>query len=226
MRKITLTHLLILGVITAVTVAKTMPKWTDPEPWRQKLKRGMRESAVRIILGNPADKETTSSAMVWYYQECPTRINGRVTDRPSCGIVKFRKPKTDRANRRKPIFTVWTWKEPDWETIPKPVKIESQTQIKQSTRQQKPKPPQKSEAEIQAEREERQRKKAEAKRLALEHLQKRQEEIKQLEQLREAEAKERQKQADNSVTTVSLIAGGAFFVLAILGAIFFRKTGQ
>ena len=199
-----------------------MPKWTDPEPWQHKLQKGMREGVVRIILGNPADKETTSSAMVWYYQECPTRNNGRVTDRPSCGIVKFRRPKTDRANRRKPFFTVWTWKEPDWETVPKPVKIESQTQIKPR----QPIPPQKTEAEFQAELEEQQRKKSENERLAEEYAQKRRERIKQLEQVREAEAKERQKISASPLTKYLLMMGGFFFALAILAAVVTKKRGN
>jgi hypothetical protein len=83
---------------------------------------------VRNILGEPTDREATSSAMIWYYHECPTRVDGKVSHRPHRGIVRFRLIKVSAAGQRldQPYFAVMDWTEPDWN------QVEAQLQIKKA----------------------------------------------------------------------------------------------
>lgn len=117
--------------MTVSAIVETQPKWTRPQIWRQNLRAKMTDSMVRSVLGEPTDREATSSAMIWYYHECPTRVDGKVSHRPHRGIVRFRLVKVNAAGQRldKPYFAVVDWIEPDWD------EVEAELQIKKAQAQ-------------------------------------------------------------------------------------------
>jgi hypothetical protein len=77
----------------------------------------MSDRDVFEILGQPKDRELIRRIMTWYFQDPIERIDAKVTNRPECGIVKFRS--TRLRNSRQPVFLVFDWKEPDWEQLKK-----------------------------------------------------------------------------------------------------------
>ena len=77
----------------------------------------MSERDVFEILGQPKDSEIIRRIMTWYFQEPVERIDAKVTNRPECGIVRFRS--TRLRNARQPVLLVIDWKEPDWEQLKK-----------------------------------------------------------------------------------------------------------
>jgi hypothetical protein len=77
----------------------------------------MTERDVFEILGQPKDSEIIRRIMTWYFQEPVERIDAKVTNRPECGIVRFRS--TRLRNARQPVLLVIDWKEPDWEHLKK-----------------------------------------------------------------------------------------------------------
>lgn len=110
---------LILSVANATQQggAQKADKWNQVELWRHKLKIDMTDRDVFEILGQPKDRELIRRIMTWYFQEPVERIDAKVTNRPQCGIVKFRS--TRLRNSRQPVFLVFDWKEPDWEQLKK-----------------------------------------------------------------------------------------------------------
>ena len=113
--------ILLLCPLQAVgTVAQSQPEWANQDLWCLQLQPQMTENYVRSILGEPADQEATSVAKIWYYHQCPTRVDGKVTDRPSRGIVRFRLIRTDLGTGEKlpsPYFALIDWREPDWDLV-------------------------------------------------------------------------------------------------------------
>ena len=110
---------LILSVANATQHDGTQKaeKWNQVELWRHKLKTNMSDRDVFEILGQPKDRELIRRIMTWYFQEPIERIDAKVTNRPECGIVKFRS--TRLRGSRQPVFLVFDWKEPDWEQLKK-----------------------------------------------------------------------------------------------------------
>ena len=110
---------LILPVANATQDGDTQKaeKWDQVELWRHKLKINMSDRDVFEILGQPKDRELIRRIMTWYFQDPIERIDAKVTNRPECGIVKFRS--TRLRNSRQPVFLVFDWKEPDWEQLKK-----------------------------------------------------------------------------------------------------------
>jgi hypothetical protein len=110
---------LILPVANATQDGDTQKadKWNQVELWRHKLKINMSDRDVFEILGQPKDRELIRRIMTWYFQDPIERIDAKVTNRPECGIVKFRS--TRLRNSRQPVFLVFDWKEPDWEQLKK-----------------------------------------------------------------------------------------------------------
>ncbi len=110
---------LILSVANATGHGDTQKadKWNQVELWRHKLKINMSERDVFEILGQPKDSEIIRRIMTWYFQEPIERIDAKVTNRPECGIVKFKS--TRLRNSRQPVLLVFDWKEPDWEQLKK-----------------------------------------------------------------------------------------------------------
>ncbi len=99
--------------------------WTQVEVWRRQLKKGMTDEGALKILGEPKDKEFGRRAMIWYYQECPERIDAKVVSRPTCGFVKFNQTRAFYRSRQ-PIYQVYDWREPDWELVKETLALESQ----------------------------------------------------------------------------------------------------
>lgn len=77
---------------------------------------------VRLLLGEPIDREVSTIAQIWYYGKGPTRQGGKVIERPTRGIVRFKRQKTvGRTNRTPapaPTFVVVSFAEPDWPNVP------------------------------------------------------------------------------------------------------------
>ncbi len=97
------------------------PKWTNVENWRLKLEPYMATHQVRLLLGDPIDREVGRLAQIWYYEKAPTREAGKVVKRPTSGIVRFERQKTiPRTNRTppQPTFVVISFTEPDWPNVP------------------------------------------------------------------------------------------------------------
>ncbi|MCK4958824.1 MAG: hypothetical protein KAT00_05480 [Planctomycetes bacterium] len=105
--------------MAALAITEDKPNWASQQLWREKLCPRMTDSTVFNLLGEPVDKETTPSAMIWYYHECPKRVDGKVTYRPVRGIVRFRLVKVDAGGQRlnNPYFAVVDWREPDWPKV-------------------------------------------------------------------------------------------------------------
>ena len=101
-----------IQIVVAVTAAGAVPvdRWTNRNAWG--LRQNMADSHVRRMLGEPVDKEGTSRVMIWYYQDPLTRVGGKVTDRPECGLVRVKA--TGGAGSP---FAVFDWKVPDWERV-------------------------------------------------------------------------------------------------------------
>jgi len=108
---------LILAVATATEQGggEKAEKWTQVDLWRYQLKPGMTEQNVFAVLGEPKDMEIIRRIKTWYFQAPIERIDGKVTNRPECGIIRFRS--TTVRGMRQPIFQVIDWKEPDWEQM-------------------------------------------------------------------------------------------------------------
>jgi hypothetical protein len=112
--------ILLFLMLTAVSEARQggvrkAEKWAQVDLWRHQLRTGMTEADVFAVLGKPKDSEIIRRIMTWYFQEPVERIDGKVTNRPQCGIVRFRS--TGVRGSRRPIFQVIDWKEPDWEQL-------------------------------------------------------------------------------------------------------------
>jgi hypothetical protein len=93
--------------------------WTHESSWKQ-LQKNMPSDVVEQLLGAPKEKEETSLRSVWYYQQTPTRENGKVISRPKQGYVNFsklsRNPVTHQRLDGGGLF-VSTWAVPDWGAI-------------------------------------------------------------------------------------------------------------
>ena len=90
-------------------------KWTSYEAW-QRLTKQMSERNVIALLGEPKDKEFGRRSMIWYYQSACERINTEITSRPENGIIRFKRIGIDPMTQQ-PLFTVFNWTEPDWQTV-------------------------------------------------------------------------------------------------------------
>lgn len=107
-----------------MTASADPPKWTNPQNWRLQLQQNMTAFQVQSILGDPADREISNIAMIWYYQDTPTRVNGKVTERPKQGTVKFSINKVWR------VYAVSKFTEPDWDRVSEfEVEIEPEEEI-------------------------------------------------------------------------------------------------
>lgn len=93
--------------------------WTHESSWKQ-FQKNMPSDVVEKLLGTPKEKEETSLRSVWYYQQTPTRENGKVISRPKQGYVNFSKLSRNPVTRQRldggGLF-VSTWAVPDWGTI-------------------------------------------------------------------------------------------------------------
>lgn len=103
---------MIKSVFIVMAIAAMQPKYTNQSAWKM-LREGQTEQQAIQCLGDPKDKESTSKVAIWYYQETPTRENGKVVDRPKFGTVVFRAEKAGQ-------FTVEKFIEPDWTKIEQP----------------------------------------------------------------------------------------------------------
>jgi hypothetical protein len=112
-------------MLSPTTATEGPEGWTQAETWRRQLKKGMNDEEALKILGEPKDKEHGRSAMVWYYQECPERIDAKVVSRPTCGFVKFNQTRAFYRSRQ-PIYQVYDWREPDWKLVKEMLAVESQ----------------------------------------------------------------------------------------------------
>jgi len=109
-------------------------KWARMDAWRKKLKKGMDESAVRGLLGDPKYISRGSHVSVWYYQNMPDCVHnktGNEIKRPRYGYVNFYNinPKmydlglygdnasSDRPPLINPEFEVDIWGEPNWASL-------------------------------------------------------------------------------------------------------------
>jgi hypothetical protein len=199
--------------------APAAEKWTQVELWRHQLQKGMTDRDVIRILGRPKDKEATQRTMIMYFQEPIERINGQITHRPDCGVVRLR---DNRARgSRLPVFQVYDWMEPNWELLQQIAEAKA--------------------AEIEAAKAEA----AEAKLLRLEQASKaaelRQEEIRQQQLARKQRIEQERKTKQEAVTTTSvqqsskeprdfsfnifIYAGAGLLVLALVGALLFNRPG-
>ncbi len=117
MKTLTLTYIVLL---CSAALAQS-PKWTSVDNWRLKLEPYMTTPQVRLLLGEPIDREVSRLAQIWYYEKGPTREAGKVVKRPTSGIVRFERQKTvPRTNRTPPAptFIVISFTEPDWPNVP------------------------------------------------------------------------------------------------------------
>ena len=108
-------------ILLCAAMATAQPKWTDAEAWRLKLQPNMTARQVQLLLGEPVDREVSQIAQIWYYEKAPVREGGKVVDRPTTGIVRFRLVKVDPTTKRRlrqPVFVVGKFAEPDWSNIP------------------------------------------------------------------------------------------------------------
>ncbi len=108
-------------ILLCSAASAQQPKWTNVENWRLKLEPYMTTSRVRLLLGDPIDREVSRLAQIWYYEKGPTREAGKVVKRPTSGIVRFERQKTvPRTNRTpsQPTFIVISFTEPDWPNVP------------------------------------------------------------------------------------------------------------
>lgn len=115
MKKLILIY--IVFFCAAVTSAQN-PKWTNPNVWKLQLQKYMTAVQVQSLLGDPVDREISAIAMQWYYQQGPTRLNGKVTERPTLGVVKFKMVKINPITNQRlpqPLFAVFEFAEPDWD---------------------------------------------------------------------------------------------------------------
>ena len=83
--------------------------WTVREYWGQ-LTTGMTERVAIDLLGEPKEKESTSTSCIWYYTETPDRDGDKITRRPKYGILMFRLSASSEA-------MLLRWQEPDWTII-------------------------------------------------------------------------------------------------------------
>jgi len=83
--------------------------WTVREYWGQ-LTTGMTERVAIDLLGEPKEKESTSTSCIWYYAETPDRDGDKITRRPKYGILMFRLSASSEA-------MLLRWQEPDWTII-------------------------------------------------------------------------------------------------------------
>jgi len=113
---------LICIVLLCSAASAQAPKWTDARNWRLKLEPYMTTRQVRLLLGEPIDREVSTIAQIWYYEKGPTRQAGKVVKRPNRGIVRFERqktiPRTNRTPAPAPTFVVVSFTEPDWPNIP------------------------------------------------------------------------------------------------------------
>lgn len=117
MKTLTLTCIILL----CSAAAARSPKWTNVDNWRLKLAPYMATHQVRLLLGEPIDREVSRLVQIWYYEKGPTRQAGKVVKRPTSGIVRFERQKTvPRTNRTPPVptFVVVSFTEPDWPNVP------------------------------------------------------------------------------------------------------------
>jgi SmpA / OmlA family. len=103
---------MIKSVFIVMALAAMQPKYTNQSAWKM-IREGQSEQQVIQCLGDPTDKESTSKVAIWYYQETPTRENGKVVNRPKFGTVVFRAEKPGQ-------FAVEKFVEPDWTKIEQP----------------------------------------------------------------------------------------------------------
>jgi len=125
MRKFILISVLCLMLSPAAATAQGPEGWTQVEVWRRQLKKGMTDEEALKIFGEPKDKEFGRRAMVWYYQECPERIDAKVVSRPTRGFVKFNQTRAFYRSRQ-PIYQVYDWREPGWELVKETLALELQ----------------------------------------------------------------------------------------------------
>ena len=97
MKKVILVYIVLF--CTTITSAQN-PKWTEPNAWKLQLQQYMTAVQVQAILGDPIDREISAIALQWYYQQGPTRVNGKVTERPTLGVVKFKMVKINPITNR------------------------------------------------------------------------------------------------------------------------------
>ena len=115
------TSILACIVLLCSAASAQVPKWTNVDNWRLKLNPYMTTRQVKLLLGEPIDREVSTIAQIWYYEKGPTRQDGKVVKRPTRGIVRFARQKTvGRTNRTPPAptFVVVSFTEPDWPNVP------------------------------------------------------------------------------------------------------------
>ncbi len=109
-------------VLLCSAASAQSPKWTNVDNWRLKLEPYMTTHQVRLLLGEPIDREVSPLAQIWYYEKGPTRQAGKVVERPTRGIVRFERQKavvrTNRTPPAAPTFVVVSFAEPDWPNVP------------------------------------------------------------------------------------------------------------
>ena len=103
MKKLVLAYILCSAIVSA-----QQPKWANSEAWL-KLQPFMTVKQVQTLLGDPVDREVSMIAQQWYYQEKAIRVDGKVTERPACGFLRFKLFKAHPVTRRRfsqPVFAV------------------------------------------------------------------------------------------------------------------------
>jgi hypothetical protein len=67
------TSTLVCIVLLCSAASAQAPKWTNVDNWRLKLEPYMTTHQVRLLLGEPIDREVSMIAQIWYYEKGPTR---------------------------------------------------------------------------------------------------------------------------------------------------------
>lgn len=207
-----------------VTAVADPPKWAEPQAWRLRLQKYMTPVEVQTILGDPIDREVSNIAMIWYYQQGPTRVESKVTQRPKIGTVKFNLINI-RNRLIPPVYAVTDFTEPDWDNIPDfPDEPQQPEEIEQAVQ---PEPPKK---ETQPPKPVITQPQKPANRIVLKTIehrkelekQKQQERLEKQRKMQEARQKTIEKRkADNQISPPEKPRGFASKYFLILGGIFF-----
>lgn len=107
-------------VMCAAAVMAQTSKWRNGEVWKKGLDKGMTEQEVRSVLGDPVDIEDNLITKIWHYRAKCRRVDGRVTERPESGYVKFQRFSIDPVTHRslpEPVFMTVEFVEPDWDNL-------------------------------------------------------------------------------------------------------------
>lgn len=90
----------------------TILPWMVLDHWRR-MSTKMTPEQILEMLGEPREKEESSTMCVWYYQDVPTKLETGAIQRPRHGLVTLKKLVSGGES-----LVVKSWKEPNWYEVP------------------------------------------------------------------------------------------------------------